>query len=167
MLFREIAPNEFEYVYQMGYKEWSKGRTVGQYVKENQKEEDYGIRYVYVDQTNKIIGSMIILLLKIKIFDQELSFYGLGSIVIDQDYRGIGFGKEMLNACLSHIDKQNKQPIVILYSDIDPSFYRPFGFMELPGHLQRSPKSTCMVRCSLDIYHEISKLPITQIPAYF
>lgn len=60
MLFREIAPNEFEYVYQMGYKEWAKGRSYAQYVKENQKEEDYGTRYVYVNQENKIVGSILV-----------------------------------------------------------------------------------------------------------
>lgn len=167
MLFREIAPNEAEHVYQMGYKEWAKGRTYKQYVEENQKEEDYGTRYVYVDQDNNIIGSLIVLFLKIKRFDQHLPFYGLGSFVIDQDFRRMGHGKELLVKCLSHIEQQDKNTIFMLYSDINPHFYYPFGFKELPEHLQRYPKSICMVRCSHNMYHVISKLPITQIPAYF
>jgi predicted N-acetyltransferase YhbS len=167
MLFRESAPEEIAYIYQMGYKEWKKGRTYEQYVKENQKEDEYGTRYVYVDEENKIIGSLIVLWLNINQLEHPLPLYGIGSVVIDRNYRSMGYGKRMLKDCLSLIEKLDENPIFILYSDIAPNYYYPFNFQELPANLQRCPKSICMVRCSEDSYRCLSKLPLNFIPSYF
>lgn len=167
MIFREIAPQELEYVYKMGYKEWSKGRTFERYVEENKKEDDFGSRYVYVDKENNIIGSLIVLSLKIKVADKIVPLFGLGSVVIDLDYRGLGYGNEMLKECLFHIEQNCTEPIFMLFSDISPMFYDRLGFKELPENLQRYPKSVCMVRCNDENYKLISRLSIDQIPKYF
>ncbi|MEW9669970.1 GNAT family N-acetyltransferase [Ammoniphilus sp. 3BR4] len=166
MHFREIKPDEFEHVYEMGYKEWTKGRTYEQYVKENQKEEKNGSRFVLADDTDKIIGSLIVITFRIRLFDQTLPLYGLGSVAIEQEERGKGYGKRLLEECLAAFGKSDNS-IFMLYSDIHPSFYHPFHFKELPHHLQRYEKSICMVRAQDPIYHAICQLPVTQLPAYF
>ncbi len=165
MLFRKIAPNETTPVYQMGYKEWSKGRTYEQYVKENQKEEDKGTRYVLVDSSNNLIGSLILISFEITLADQTLPVFGLGSFVIIPEKRGLGHGKWMLETCFSTFEKQDSA--FLLYSDINPSFYYPFQFKELPAHQQRYTKSVCMLRAEPAVFEKISRLPIQQIPAYF
>ncbi|WP_141430628.1 GNAT family N-acetyltransferase [Bacillus sp. 03113] len=167
MFFREATADEIEYIYQMGYIEWAKGRTFEQYVKDNQKEEDFGTRYVYVDQNNKIIGSMIVLSLEIQLFNQKHPLHGLGSIVINRDYQKMGYGKEMIKECISMFEKQEENASFILYSDISPHYYHQFNFRELPKNQQRYPKSICMISCNDTTYYEISKLPINLIPSYF
>lgn len=166
MFFREIKPYEFEHVYEMGYKEWKKGRTYEQYVKENQKEEKNGTRFALVDDQNKIIGSLIVITFEIRISDQTLPLYGLGSFVIGPEERGKGYGKRMLEACLTSFD-QSPNSSFMLYSDIHPSFYHSFGFKELPQHLQRYKKSIAMIRAQEPCYLAICQLPVTSIPTYF
>ncbi|WP_134703398.1 GNAT family N-acetyltransferase [Ammoniphilus sp. YIM 78166] len=165
MLFRKIAPDETTPVYQMGYREWSKGRTYKQYVKENQKEEDKGTRYVLVDGSDNLIGSLILISYEICLADLSLPVFGLGSFVIIPEKRGLGYGKQMLDSCFSTFQKQ--VPAFLLYSDIDPSFYYSFQFKELPAYQQRYAKSVCMLRAEPAIFKEVSKLPVQQIPAYF
>ncbi|WP_318508761.1 GNAT family N-acetyltransferase [Bacillus sp. T3] len=167
MLFREIVPKELEYVYKMGYKEWPKGRTFERYVEENKKEDEFGSRYVYVDKENNIIGSLIVLSLKIKVVDKIVPLFGLGSIVINSDYRGLGYGNEMIKECLFHIEHNCSEPIFMLFSDINHMFYCQLGFKELPENLQRYPKSVCMVRCRDADYKLVSSLSIDHIPKYF
>lgn len=167
MIFRKIAPNETTPVYQMGYNEWSKGRTYEQYVKENQKEEDKGTRYVLLDSSNNLIGSLILISYEIPLAHQTLSVYGLGSFVIIPEKRGMGYGKTMLETCFSTIEKQAQSSVFLLYSDIDPSFYYTFGFKELPAHQQRYTKSVCMLRAEPSVFDTVSKLPVHKIPAYF
>ena len=46
MLLRQAVPEEIPCLYQLGYKEWPKEQTFDQYIKDTQKEESYGTRYV-------------------------------------------------------------------------------------------------------------------------
>ena len=165
--FERLHRSTWEYVYKMGYKEWPKGRTFERYVEENKKEDDLGSRYVYVDKENNIIGSLIVLSLKIKVVDKIIPLFGLGSIVINYDYRGLGYGNEMIKECLFHFEQNCNESIFMLFSDINPMFYCPLGFKELPENLQRYPKSVCMVRCREEDYKLISSLSIDHIPIYF
>ncbi|MGP7815817.1 GNAT family N-acetyltransferase [Niallia sp. 01092] len=167
MLLRKIQPDEYHTVFQMGYKEWPKGRTYEQYVNDNKKEDAYGTRYVYVDETNYIIGSMIVLSKTIQFSDQTAPIYGLGSIVIDEKYQGNGYGTMMLNEFFSLYTKENKDAIFLLYSEINPQYYYRFQFRELLRKQQHETKSICMVRCNHEMYEKLSQLPKSQIPAYF
>jgi predicted N-acetyltransferase YhbS len=167
MLLRPIDTNEYTTVFQMGYKEWSKGRTYEQYMKDNQKEDIYGTRYVYVDESNNIIGSLIVLSMEMQLLNQKLPIYGLGSIVIDRNYQGKGYGKKMLDKLFSFYTNDKDETIFLLYSDINPPYYYSFQFRELPDEQQHQENSICMVRCNEAIYKEIIQLKKTQIPVYF
>lgn len=166
MKFRKIKENEVELIYKMGYKEWAKGRTYEQYVKDNKKEEDYGFRYGYIDEEHHtIIGSLILLNLHINNINKPL--YGLGSIVISQDYQNMGYGKLMIKECLSQVNQEEKEAMFLLYSDINPSYYEQFGFKKLPSNQQKISSSICMIKCSDEDYESISKISIDRIPPYF
>ena len=44
MIFREALPQEINFIFSEGYKEWSKNRTFEQYCTDNAKEDVYGTR---------------------------------------------------------------------------------------------------------------------------
>ncbi|MFT8323508.1 MAG: GNAT family N-acetyltransferase [Bacillus sp. (in: firmicutes)] len=167
MLLRKIISNEADTVFQMGYKEWAKGRTYEQYVKDNKKEDEYGVRYVYVDKNNNIIGSMIVLFIKIQYLNQSLLIHGLGSIVIHRSHQGKNHGTNMLNEFFSTFTAEQKDDIFLLYSDINPQYYHRFHFKELPLKLQHKKQSICMVRSNAEMFIKLSQLKKSQIPSYF
>lgn len=163
MHLRVAEPSEFTFIFQEGYKEWPKDRTFEQYVKENSKEDQYGTRYVYVDEDYNIVGSLIVLSLKIN----HLPIHGIGSVVVSEPCRGKGYGKQMVKECIRLIEEQQRNVIWMLFSEIDPDYYRQFGFKELPKHLQKDSKSVCMVRASDESYLYITSLTKDKLPAYF
>ncbi|MCO5385207.1 MAG: hypothetical protein NHB14_04950 [Desulfosporosinus sp.] len=63
MIFRQALPQEINFIFSEGYKEWRKNRTFEQYCSDNAKEDVYGTRYV-LDVDNEIVSSLIILKLK-------------------------------------------------------------------------------------------------------
>ncbi|WP_445487043.1 GNAT family N-acetyltransferase [Niallia sp. 03133] len=167
MILRTIAGNEYSEVFQMGYKEWKKGRTYDQYIQDNQKEDAYGERYVYVNEDDNIIGSFIVLSLEIKLSNQTLKVFGIGSIVIHNNYQNKGFGTKMLKEFFSSYPIEDDSSVFLLYSDINPQFYYPFSFKELPLQLQHSLNSTSMIRCSQKFYNKIEQVNKLDIPSYF
>nr|WP_316046069.1 hypothetical protein [Planococcus glaciei] len=42
MKVREATEQEYEKIYRQGYREWAKGRSLQQYITDNQKEENTG-----------------------------------------------------------------------------------------------------------------------------
>jgi predicted N-acetyltransferase YhbS len=168
VILREAVQSEFDKINYMGFIEWAKGRTYGQYVKDNQQEEDHGTRFVYVNDEDSIIGSMIVLCLDMKILGKHHTVFGLGSIVIDENWKGKGYGKAMLTEYFSSFPLNDKKTIFMLYSDIQPHLYEKFKFRKLPSHQQRYPNSICMVRCcNHNLFDATSRLPRSQIPTYF
>lgn len=169
MKLRKLDKSEYPKVYQAGYKEWPKGRTFEQYVKDNQKEEAYGTRYGYVNSENKLIASLIVLSLTVKTANGEvLPIFGLGSIVVDEQYQGNGYGKAMITECLRLIETDNNHAVFMLYSEINPSYYNKFGFHPLPKKLQKYEAGCCMVRCNeKTLLPLLSVLTVDNLPAYF
>ncbi len=165
MLLRKIKSEELAEVYQMGYAAWPKGRTYKEYVRDNQKEETYGIRYVYVNEEDQIIGSFILLLLQTPRL--KFALHGIGSVVVHQLYQRMGYGRDMLEDFFKKMKIEKRSAIFMLYSDILPEYYHQFGFKELPSHLQRYPQSIAMINCSESQYEYLSKQSIEDIPAYF
>ncbi|WVE37336.1 GNAT family N-acetyltransferase, partial [Priestia megaterium] len=125
MLLRKIKSEELAEVYQMGYAAWPKGRTYKEYVRDNQKEETYGIRYVYVNEEDQIIGSFILLLLQTPRL--KFALHGIGSIVVHQLYQRMGYGRDMLEDFFKKMKIEKRSAIFMLYSDILPEYYHQFG----------------------------------------
>ncbi|WP_186725609.1 GNAT family N-acetyltransferase [Planomicrobium sp. CPCC 101110] len=153
MIVRKAKSEEFSSIYKQGYKEWAKNRTFDQYLKDNQKEEKDGVRYVLVDDGEQITASLIML-------EFRPNLFGIGSIVVDSASRGQGLGKMLIEECL------RKQPgaAFLLYSEIDPNYYKQFGFRVLPDELQQSPKGVCMILGEEKLLGQILREPI---PDYF
>jgi predicted GNAT family N-acyltransferase len=153
MKVREAKKSEYPLIYEQGYREWAKGRTLQQYIKDNQKEEAYGTRYVLINNQEEIAASLMMLR-----FHNHL--FGIGSIVVDSAFRKQGLGKRLIEESM----KLHPDAAFILYSEIGASYYKQFGFQELAQQYQRFQQCVCMVRAEKELFERILKEPI---PAYF
>ncbi|TWT09295.1 GNAT family N-acetyltransferase [Planomicrobium sp. CPCC 101079] len=153
MIVRQAKPAEFKHIYKQGYSEWAKGRSFEEYLKDNQKEEQNGIRYVLVNDEEQLIASLIML-------EFRPNLFGIGSIVVDPAFRSRGLGKKLIEECL----EKHSDAAFILYSEIEPSYYEQFGFRVLPNDLQQSSKGTCMIRAKEETYEKTLQAPL---PGYF
>lgn len=162
LVFRQAALPEREFLFRAGYREWARGRTYEQYVRDNQKEDDYGTRYV-LTCADEIVSSAIVLKLA-PIFGKKVR--GIGSILTPEIHSHQGYATILLKKCLQQIDSE-EDGLVFLHSDIDPAFYRRLGFRVLPENLQRSATSACMVRCAEDVWKKLLNGASKLIPDYF
>jgi predicted GNAT family N-acyltransferase len=125
MFLKEANDEELKFVYELGYKEWSKGKSFDEYVKDHQK----GTHYVLIDDIGEIYGS-----LNVEQYDE--SIFGLGNIVIKRGKRGLGLGKLIVQLAIEEVKKVNNDPSILLHSEIHPDFYKKFGFEILPEKFQ-------------------------------
>jgi predicted N-acetyltransferase YhbS len=161
MIFRQAEKKEIPYLFQEGYKEWSKNRTFEQYCIDNSKDDEIGTRYV-IEEDDQIVSSTVLLRLK---SINGLPVYGLGSILTSKDHRGKGYGIELIKNCIDLAANNNS--IIFLFSDIHPSYYVKFGFRILPKDLQKCEKSICMAYCKDLVWNELIKVDIDKFPDYF
>lgn len=153
MKFREATADEYKMVYEQGYREWAKGRSLEQYIQDNQKEEALGKRYVLASCKGELVASLILLKFRPYLF-------GIGSIVVDPMFRRQGAGTRLVEECL----KQYPHAAFMLYSEIGSGYYERFGFRILPSAYQNSATGICMIRADEELYEQILKEPI---PPYF
>lgn len=161
MIIRQAKKEEVGLLFEQGYQEWSKNRTFEQYCMDNSKEDAFGTRYV-MEKNGEIVSSMIVLKLD-SINGNKV--YGIGSVLTPPNHVGNGYATNLLRKCIAWLSVDN--PIILLYSDINPSFYEKSNFRLLPAQLQKYDKSPCMVYCNDEVWHELSNCSIDLIPNYF
>jgi len=159
MIFRQALPQEINFIFNEGYKEWSKNRTFEQYCTDNAKEDVYGTRYV-LDVNNEIVSSLIILKLKDIVGKKA---FGIGSVLTPKIHTCKGYATELLK----NYTQEKEDSFIFLFSDINPKFYKSFDFRILPSKFQRYEKSVCMVYCNDVSWNELLNCSIDSIPIYF
>jgi GNAT superfamily N-acetyltransferase len=88
-------------------------------------------RYFAAWKNNEIVASV-----KLYTFDfvsrhQQFKVGGIGAVFTTEQHRGRGYASEMLNLVIKRA-RDEKYDAVLLFSDIDPSFYENLGFELLP-----------------------------------
>lgn len=161
MIFRQAKQEEYHQLFEEAYKVWPRGRTFQQYCEDNRKEDAYGTRYV-LEVEGEIVCSLIFLQ-----FPSEGARrrFGIGSVVTPQRHRNNGYATKLLEHCLRQVSRETD--IVLLYSDVHPSFYERLHFRVLPINLQKKAGSVCMVLCGDTSWEDISSGSIDSIPDYF
>ena len=161
MIFREALPGERELLFRQGYRVWSRNRTFEQYCTDNGREDACGTRYV-LEQEGEIVSSAIVLTLG-SITGKRVC--GIGSVLTPPEHRHNGYATALLENCLRKIG--GPDAYVFLYSGIEPTFYRRFGFRILPERYQAHPGSAFMVLCSDLLWEELLSGPGGRLPDYF
>ncbi|MGI2326795.1 GNAT family N-acetyltransferase [Planococcus sp. YIM B11945] len=153
MIFRQAKTSEFEAIYRMGYEEWPKGRSLAQYIEDNQKEEAVGTRFVLANRNDEAVASLMLLRFQPYLF-------GIGSVVVAPAFRSQGLGKQLIEGCV----RLYPDAAFMLYSEIGTAYYERFGFKALPEEFQQSRKGICMLKADGHLYEAMLKEPL---PAYF
>jgi len=159
---REATQPERELLFKEAYQVWHRNRTLEEYIRDNAKEDDYGIRYV-VDLEGELVSSLILLKLA-PIMGKKV--YGIGSVLTSKPYAGRGYATILLRTCIQMIER-DEDALIFLYSDINPDFYKRLGFRSLSPELQKVKKSPCMVRCGEVDWNNLKMTSIQAIPDYF
>ena len=161
MLFRQALAGEREALFREGYREWPKGRTFAQYRADNAKEDAYGTRFV-LEVGGELVSSLILLTLKDLAGKKA---YGIGSVLTPKVHSGKGYATRLIRDCMEQAVPGDA--FLSLFSDIDPGFYKRFGFRALPAELQRYEKSTFMVHCTDGNWNALKSCPPDAFPDYF
>lgn len=160
MEFRQARISERQGLFAEGYKVWSSNRTFEKYCADNSREDDNGIRYV-LDKDGEIVSSLMLLRLN----DYKGSkVYGIGSVLTTKQHQGKGYATVLL---LKTIETITGNSMIFLHSDIDPGFYARMGFRALPDKYQKKQNSVCMLRCSDEIWGDLTLGCEFQAPGYF
>lgn len=162
LFVRPAYETEKEEILKEGYKHFPKNRSLEEYISDNLQEDNFGTRYVLVNN-DLILSSLIVLKLK-NIFNVPV--WGLGSIVTHGEMTGKGYATSLIKKCIESIEEK-EDVFIFLYSDIRPDFYQRLGFKLLPDKLQKNKKSICMVRCGESNWEKLIKSLPEEIPDYF
>lgn len=162
MVIREATQQERELLFKDAHRVWHKNRTLEEYVRDNSKEDAFGIRYI-IDLVGEIVSSLIVLKLEPIL---ETKVYGIGSVLTPKPHSRKGYATILLKNCIQQIEKDG-DALIFLYSDINPDFYKKQGFRLLPPELQKTVKSPCMIKCSDAIWEKLKNIPVEVLPDYF
>jgi predicted GNAT family acetyltransferase len=137
--FRKAAPSELDQVYMMGFELWNEGLKEPEYLHlcRTLPKYDKGTWYVLA-KDEQLLSSLII-------YTFGNQQFGFGSIATPKSLRKQGFASQMITASIDKIKNENDNPVIFLYSDIDPKFYEKFDFFKLPQTTQRYKNTICMV----------------------
>lgn len=161
MEFRKTTKIESEYTYLLGYPEWGYDISWEEYLRDCYHEDTIGTRYVLIDN-NVIIGTLILFKYTLNIDGNLLDLYGIGSVVVPTIYRGKSFGRRLIKECINKFSKDNS--IFLLYSSINPQFYKKIGFVEIPNNIKVEEDSNCLIYCNKKTYTLLSKHTDYDIP---
>lgn len=93
--------------------------------------------YIYVyDKGERIIGTVSVFI------EPKILHYGskvghLEDLVIDQNFRQSGIGKELIDHCISFCKQQNCYKISLSCSDNNVKYYQMFGFKKYENSMRK------------------------------
>lgn len=165
LVIRTATLDDMNSIYTMGYDAWGDGLELNKHLFFCNNSEKYkkGTWYI-LEERNCILSSIICYSLP-SIYD--ISTIGIGSLSTVSDKRRNGFARILLDAVKKEYRNQFKTRVFILYSDINPDYYKISGFEPLPDFLQKKKDTTCMVNCNDIDMETIIKNFRKNAPLYF
>lgn len=86
-----------------------------------------------IDVDGNLLSSLKRYSIEIKFQDQLFKTIGLGAIFTSKIARGQGLAKILIEKVLAE-EKDRGTALALLYSDIDPNYYKKFGFIDFPAY---------------------------------
>ncbi|PGK52328.1 hypothetical protein CN918_31545 [Priestia megaterium] len=163
---RAMKKQEQLFVYTMLYQEWGRGISKGEFFHFCRKQDEKGVRYVYLNQHNRIVSTMLLIPLTLTIFSSPSTLYGISSLYTFPQYRKQGYASNLLNNVIANKESLQEYCTFFLYADISPAYYKKLEFKEVPGHLQRYSSSVLMIKAHSNIFQELFFLRKEQMPSF-
>jgi predicted acetyltransferase len=128
-------PADLLAILRSSYTMWGCGMSREDYVEwiRSQKQTFYwrrNVRYLVVRSDGKLVCSCKLYTLTMRARGKFFRVAGIGAVYTMPEHRGRGHASQMLEA-LEQLAKQENFDALLLYSDIDPSFYEQAGYQLL------------------------------------
>jgi hypothetical protein len=150
---RIVEPEENPIVLAFGYDVWSDGEDINLFIARYDDNPNHlrGTRYLL-----ETFDGTILCNLNTRRFRRGVM--GIASVATAPEFRKQGWASLLLRAVMELMRHQNGAPVrFLLFSEVDPAFYRKFGFAELPDHQQHFKPSLAMSTGELPLPDEDAK----------
>ena len=122
-------------VFRETFKIWSPGLSKSHYLEYQRKQAIHpwsrrNIRHLTLNQGGKIVSSLKFSNISLQVRDAEFRIGGIGAVYTQSDFRHMGFASELMEKSID-LAKNEGYKGLLLFSDIDCSFYARFGFEEI------------------------------------
>lgn len=135
---RKLNPEQIRVAQEQSHSLWGAGQTF-EYRLQNlfKRHEYYGEKLSYMSGYSAPDGRLVCSLKRYYypiVADKKVfKTIGLGAIFTDPSFRKEGHASLAIEKVLKEASEEEDCDLAVLYSDIDPRFYKKFGFVELPA----------------------------------
>ncbi|MBU1221697.1 GNAT family N-acetyltransferase [Myxococcota bacterium] len=138
-LIRKAVPEDMNEILRFGYDAWNEDRDMEAFLKSYESSMDHltGQRYLIENNEEIIMADLNTIR-----FSRDV--VGIASVACKPENRREGWISKLLSAVILLLISENPRMKFLLFSEIEPDFYRRFGFYELP--LQNFLPSVAMGR---------------------
>lgn len=141
MIVREAREEELSDIFMMGFDTWGDGDTQDTHIKKCLENTKYDNGTWFVLEENKEAVSSLIVYKNA--FNLPENCLGIGSVATPPKHRKKGYASALIREVLKVV-KEHSTRGIYLFSDIDPLFYRKFGFEPIAAD-QSHQDTNCMV----------------------
>ena len=122
-------------VFRETYKIWSPGLSRSDYLEYQSKQSSHpwarrNLRHVTLTRGGKVVSSLKLSNLNLQVRGKEFKVGGIGAVYTQLDCRNRGYASKLVEETIE-LAKQEHFDGLILFSDIDCSFYSRYGFNEI------------------------------------
>ena len=150
MLIRKAKENELEEIYMFGFDVWGEGLDKQAYLRKCKEVWYKDASWLALKDASGLLSSLCTF--DSPTFRLPAGSIGLGSLATKPEQRHKGYGKLILEHLLDYVDGRPRRiEAVFLYSEIDPAYYKAYGFMVLPEAYQQH-KAPLMLRTKYKRY---------------
>lgn len=141
--WRHAEEKDMRRIFTLGYDAWGEGLTLEEHIEKcmNSPKYEDGEWYVIVDtDIDQVVSALIAYDLH---KPGEPIVKGLGTFATEPFTRKRGYGSKLIEQTIQELAGENCYHF-FLYSDIDTSFYKQFGFTVLPDRFQKYDDTVLM-----------------------
>jgi predicted GNAT family N-acyltransferase len=143
---RIVQPEENAIVLRFGHDTWGEGEPVEEFVRRYDDNPNHlrGTRYLLesIDSNDSSGGEMLCNLNTLRF---RRGLMGIASVATAPQHRKRGWASMLMRAVMELMRSQDDVPVhFLLFSEVEPGFYRTFGFSELPESQQHHLPSIAM-----------------------
>lgn len=113
--------------YELAYETWGTGSRAAWIQKRLESQQHNRADWWVGTQGSDVVTSLGVYPLLLRLAGDLVTGCGIGAVHTDPEFRGRGFATELCETVMEHARGEG-DAVALLYTDIDPEFYRALGF---------------------------------------
>ena len=133
--------DQLESIYRESHALWGSGLSAEDYLglwrelTDTEWARRHAGMYVWHDDAGQVLSSVKLYRPELRVGDRVCRATIISALFTPSAHRGCGHASRLVEAVLAHAHERG-DPLALLFSDIDPEFYRRLGFRALPAQEQ-------------------------------